>query len=170
MDQKYIVINPNASDLRVERRWPKESFALILQNLLKEQPDLQLILIGNAAEKEYVNSLEGLLRPSKNLINTAGKLNLSELIFILKHAALMLTNDTGPMHMAFALQTKTIALFGPCSPDQYGAKTNGVAFYKKVACSPCVHKYILPPCKGNNICMKHIGTEEVQDALRSQLN
>jgi ADP-heptose:LPS heptosyltransferase len=45
----------------------------------------------------------------------------------------MITNDTGPMHIAFALKTKTVSLFGPCSPQQYGGIENTTTIYLKVA-------------------------------------
>jgi ADP-heptose:LPS heptosyltransferase len=51
---KYILINPNASDLRLERRWPKENFVQLIRQLSKEFPGLKMILIGDKNESEYV--------------------------------------------------------------------------------------------------------------------
>lgn len=168
--QKYIVINPNASDLRLERRWPKEYFAEIIRSLLKDYPEYKIVLIGNRVESEYVKELLNLIAPHPSLTDSSGKLDLPELILLINGASLMLTNDTGPMHMAYALNIKTISLFGPCSPQQYGQYTNGVTFYKQVHCSPCVHIHLVPPCHGNNICMKNIFVNEVILALSENLN
>lgn len=163
--EDYIVINPNASDLRLERRWPKESYVELIGHLLHTHPLQKIILIGNAAEASYVDSIVSEIPDNANLINTAGKLNLGELIFLLAQAGLLITNDTGPMHIAFATNTKTVCLFGPCSPVQYGAVKNSVTIYKKVHCSPCVHSHVTPPCHGNNICMKNISIIEVKQAV-----
>lgn len=167
--KKYIVVNPNASDLRLERRWPKNSFAEVLAFLLTHYPSHKIILIGNKTEAEYVNEIAHTFKKDSNLIDSSAKLTLTELILLIAGADLMLTNDTGPMHVAFALKVKTISLFGPCSPKQYGTIKNGITFYKKVDCSPCVHTFLIPPCKGNNICMKNISVQEVKDALKESI-
>jgi len=166
----YIVINPNASDLRVERRWPKYSYIDLINSILKNYPKHKVVLVGAKSETNYVAEIENEILDKTNLVNTAGKLSLSELIFLISKAALMISNDTGPMHIAFAVNTKTIALFGPCSPLQYGGFHAGEIFYKKVHCSPCVHKYLRPPCHGDNICMKSISAEEVENAVFRHLS
>lgn len=168
--QNYIIVNPNASDLRIERRWPKESYIETIQFLLDNYPTKKIILIGNKIEADYVNEIVSALPAHPNLINSAGRLNLSELICLIAKATLMVTNDTGPMHIAFALHIKTISLFGPCSPLQYGHVSNSITFYKKVHCSPCVHTHLTPPCHGDNICMKNIKVEEVKRALSQSLD
>lgn len=168
-DQKYIVVNPNASDLRIERRWPKESYIQTILFLLNNYPTYTIVLIGNKLEAAYIDEITSSLPTRSNLINSAGKLNLSELICLIANANLMVTNDTGPMHIAFALNIKTISLFGPCSPLQYGHVSNSITFYKKVHCSPCVHTHLTPPCHGDNICMKNIKVEEVILALSQSL-
>lgn len=162
---KYIVVNPNASDLRLERRWPKSYFIKTIIFLLEKYKDHLIVLIGDKTEAPYVSEIVSGLGERKNLVNTAGRLNLSELIELIAGAGFMLTNDTGPMHIAFATGIKTVSLFGPCSPLQYGGTENTITFYKKVHCSPCVHKYIIPPCHGDNQCMKQITAEEVMGAL-----
>jgi len=166
---KYIVINPNASDLRLERRWPKENYTAVINYILKKYPTYKVVLIGNKIESVYVDEIVSFLPLHSSLINSAGKISLTELIHLIAHAELMITNDTGPMHIAFALNVKTISLFGPCSPQQYGQVKNGITFYKKVECSPCVHTHLIPPCNGNNICMKNIQVNEVIQALAQSL-
>jgi ADP-heptose:LPS heptosyltransferase len=165
--QKYIIINPNASDLRIERRWPKQHFVNVI-NSLHVSNEYKLVLIGDKTETAYVQEMMDEIRHPELILNTAGRLNLYELIDLIAGATLMLTNDTGPMHIALASGVKTISLFGPCSPRQYG-DINGITFYKKVHCSPCVHKYIIPPCRGDNQCMKKITEKEVLEAIEASL-
>ncbi len=162
----YVVINPNASDLRLERRWPKASFIQVINSFLARNNRYKVVLVGDKSEMAYVSELEKELNNKEVIINSAGQLNFSELIVLIAGARWMLTNDTGPMHVAFAVKTKTISLFGPCSPLQYGGSENAITFYKKVHCSPCVHKYIIPPCHGDNQCMKQISVEEVSESIK----
>ena len=100
---------------------------------------------------------------------TEQKRNLNELIALIDLSNLFITNDTGPMHIAYSLKKSTIALFGPCSPEQYGTMENTICLYKNVYCSPCVHEFIVPPCKGNNECMKQISVSEVMDSYKKIL-
>lgn len=167
--QKYIVVNPNASDLRLERRWDLENFVTLIHKICDEFPEHKVILIGAENEREYVNRLSSQLQ-AKNVIDSSGKLSIKELLILIANASLMITNDTGPMHIAFALKVKTVALFGPCSPQQYGGIENTITIYKNTYCSPCVHEFIIPPCKGDNQCMKKIKVEEVLNSVRSQLD
>ncbi len=164
---KYIIVNPNASDLRIERRWDKLNFVGLIKKLSENNPDLIIYLIGSSGEANYTNLIQSDLSNYKNVISVAGKTSIPELISLIRHSQFMITNDTGPMHIAYACETPTISLFGPCSPKQYGFFDNSVIVYKPVYCSPCVHDFEIPPCKGNNTCMKLIEVEEVyQHALK----
>lgn len=163
----YYVINPNASDLRYERRWPKESFVSLIHHLRKEDNPLPIVLIGNKVESSYVSEIMSEFSADPSIIDLSGKTNLSQLIEILRNASLVITNDTGPMHLASSLNTNVLALFGPCAPQQYGLGKNVKFLYKNVYCSPCVHEFVTPPCKGNNQCMKLISVEEVLDSVRN---
>lgn len=161
LPQQYILINPNASDLRIERRWPATHFANLCTAIQSDFPELGIAFVGSPGEKSYVDQLVKAIPDKKNIINLAGKTSILELINIIAGAALVVTNDTGPMHIAYAKGTKTLALFGPCAPGQYGQFKNTWVVYKNVYCSPCVHEFATPPCKGNNVCMKTISVEEV---------
>ena len=165
---KYIVVNPNASDLRIERRWPAENFIHLLKKMSEEFQDYKLVLIGSKGEADFVHSISSTIKIEK-VIDTAGKLSLVNLIHLIKNAALLVTNDTGPMHIGFSQGTNTVAMFGPCSPDQYGKSENAHLIYKNVYCSPCVHEFFIPPCKGNNQCMKLITVDEVWKEIKKAL-
>ena len=153
-----IFINPNASDLRKERKWGSKKYAQLINKLADKYPDKNIILIGSPNEKTYVDKV--LLLSQTKAINLAGKLNIKELILTISKASLFITNDTGPMHISFALNKKTLTLFGPTSPSQYGNK-NAYVINKNIYCSPCVHEFILSPCKGDNVCMQQITVDEV---------
>lgn len=162
--QNYVIINPNASDLRVERRWPSDYFIKLIQEIRGNYPDLKVILVGGPSEKEYVATISSQFS-DQMIIDLAGKTSLSGLIEYIRNAKFVITNDTGPMHIASSMNKKTIALFGPCSPQQYAVGENLYPIYKNLYCSPCVHEFLVPPCKGNNQCMKSIGVDEVVRAI-----
>ena len=156
-NKPYIVVNPNASDLLLERRWPVEYFVETIERLVAFGH--QVALIGIASERAYVQSLfDKLSREAQaRTTNIAGLLSLGELLALLDRAACILTNDTGPMHMAIALNRPTVCLFGPANPEHYGqALQNVEIFYTQVFCSPCLYEAARPPCNGNNICMQRI--------------
>ena len=159
----YIVINPNASDLRLERRWPAAKYVQLFEELNASLIGYQFVLIGGKEEVEYVKQIENAISAEAkiNILNTSGQLSLPELFALINSATLVITNDTGPMHISFSLERPTIALFGPASPNQYGQSKHVFGIYKNVYCSPCVHDFITPPCFGDNQCMKQISVKEV---------
>lgn len=165
-NQPYIVVNPNASDLLLERRWPKESVIEAVSRLVSLGH--QVALIGACNELPYVQSLFDRLpiEMQARVANTAGRLTLGEMLALLDGAACVLTNDSGPMHMAVALERPTVCLFGPANPEHYGQELPNVAiFYAPVFCSPCLYEADQPPCYGNNICVQRIKPEPVVQAV-----
>src|SRR4029079_7292464 len=122
---------------------------------------------------EYVAELASRL-PAKaraRTIDTSGKLSLGELFALIKGAACVVTNATGPMHFSIALDRPTVCLFGPVSPDHYGVrKSNVETIYHAVYCSPCAHEIDTPPCAGVTVSMQLIQVREVLAAVHRQLD
>ena len=153
----YTVINPNASDLLLERRWPASSFVELVEGLAANGH--RVVFTGAPSEANYVSTLLDALSPAARAAatNMAGMLTLGELFALLEGASCVVTNDTGPMHFSVALRRPVVCLFGPCSPDHYGFQIAKVEIlYRQVFCSPCVHEIAEPPCAGNNVCMQFI--------------
>lgn len=164
-EKAYIIINPNASDLRVERRWPQANVVNLIERLANANPEKNIFLIGGKCEEDWVEEIYNKLNKEflQHVFNTAGLFTLSELFALIDGSDLVVSNDTGPMHISFALGRPTISLFGPASPSQYGQNPNAFGIYKNIYCSPCVHDFIKPPCHGDNQCMKQITVDEVYD-------
>lgn len=170
--QGYFVINPNASDLRLERRWPIPHWADLLRRIAKSYPAAPIIVIGGPGEEAVgraVLASTGAL--SAPLVEIAGRLTLGELTALIANAKALISNDSGPMHIAFSLGTPCVALFGPVSPEHYGTSEKGrsALLYRRLYCSPCVHHFLDPPCQGDNQCMKLIAPNEVFAALQQLL-
>jgi len=168
-DHKYLVINPNASDLRLERRWGKLSFIELISKLIKTHPNYTLVLTGSNAERSYVEEIKAEFSHESRVVQSAGLLNLNELFALIDHSDAIVTNDTGPLHLSLAYQKPICGLFGPCSPSQYGQMETCVPIYKNVYCSPCVHEFAVPPCLGNNQCMQKIEVKEVLSGIDKAL-
>ena len=159
----FVIVNPNASDLRIERRWPATSFISLLKILRESYPEKIFLLIGAENEISWVKGIHDKLDEytKKRVFNSAGLFTLYELFALIDSCELVISNDTGPMHISFALSKPTISLFGPSSPAQYGQSPCAFGIYKNIYCSPCVHDFLTPPCKGDNQCMKQISVEDV---------
>lgn len=168
--ENYIIINPNASDLRIERRWPKNNFVDLIKQVLIQENTPRIVLIGAKNEVEYVQQISKHFADDKRVIDLSGKTTLNELIELIRYSNYVITNDTGPMHLSSALKKKTIALFGPCSPQQYAVGKHIIPIYKNLYCSPCVHEFTVPPCKGNNQCMQSIHQQDVWNAMNDVNN
>ncbi|HTF91094.1 MAG TPA: glycosyltransferase family 9 protein [Planctomycetota bacterium] len=170
----FAVLNPNAGELNFERRWPQPSFAALAQRLAREDR-LPVILIGSRGEREYTQAVvdkaldQHLPRP----VNLAGDLSTGELASLLSRCAVFVTNDSGPMHLAAALGTPTVGLFGPETPLLYGPVGSRVrALYRPPACSPCinVHDNKVASCIwGFPQCLVALEVSEVHAAAQAFL-
>jgi len=167
-----IGINVNASELCLLRRWPKEYFANLTQELIKRYA-AHIIFIGDRGDSGYVRSVtEGIL-PRSNVHDFSGKTSLSELFYLFATLDLFISNDSGPLHLAVYAGVPTISFFGPETPLIYGPdRDSDIVFYKGLACSPCIRikNYKLTTCRNNQRCLKEIFPQEVIDAIeRKQL-
>lgn len=166
----YVVVNVNASDMCLERRWPAESFVALSDRLSETFTEIDLVFIGDSSERGYVEEIVSRLA-SKRVNNLAGCTTFEQLLFILSRATLVVSNDSGPLHLASVLGAPTVALFGPETPLLYGPQSStNITLYKGIYCSPCLNMYNskVAPCRGDNQCMKLITVEEVFDsAMRS---
>lgn len=169
LESRFVVVNPNASDLLLERRWPTSKFIELVTELTRR--GTQVVFIGAKSEVDYVRTIvANLPASSPRVVDTSGKLSLGELFALLETAACVVTNDTGPMHFSIALDRPTVCLFGPVTPEHYGVrKANVETIYHPVYCSPCAHELEEPPCAGNNVCMQRLDVDEVLAAVERQL-
>lgn len=165
--RQLVLVNVNAGELCLERRWPAESFARLIE-LYAACPQVQVALTGSPAEQAYVESVRELvdeaLRP--RVPNVAGRISFGEYLALVARAAAMVTNDSGPLHLAVAFGIPTVSLWGPVLPDSYRPLSgNNRVLWEPLYCSPCLHWVEEPPCGGDNRCMKRIPWQRVALAL-----
>jgi heptosyltransferase-2 len=107
------------------KRWPKESFAR-LGGRLAARPGTKVVISGAAKDSALAAGIARMMPGATRPAVTAGRTTLGQLGALLERAALVVANDSGPMHMAVALKAPTIALFGPTSPGLTGPRGSGV--------------------------------------------
>jgi ADP-heptose:LPS heptosyltransferase len=168
-----VAVNPNASDLLYERRWPLEKFAAVLNAASGEFSNAVFVITGSPAEKEYAEQLLRLCGNMANVqvFNAAGALSFGEFLALIREADLLFTNDSGPLHLAFAYGTPSLSLWGPGDTKHYGPLHQEIhaVVETNLFCSPCIYQTSPPPCRGDNICMKNMPESEVLGLLLAKL-
>jgi len=128
-----VAINPSAR--WDTKQWPSESFATV-GDRLQQNGAARVVLIGGRDERHVGKQVMRAMRTAP--IDLMGQTTLKELIALLRRARLLVTNDSGPMHLAAAVGTPVIALFGPTDPARTGPYGAGHTVLRSgVPCSPC---------------------------------
>ena len=157
-------MNPGA-EYGPAKRWPAERFIAAAQEI-QNRTGCRWLVLGGKSDVELAGSIASKLVGSVNL---AGRTSLRELCAVLKLCRVLLTNDTGPMHVAAALGTPVVALFGSTSPELTGPGLPGgepAGIVKGDApCAPC----FLRECPIDFRCMLGIETSRVVAAVLQAL-
>lgn len=143
------------------KRWPIDRYTTIVQQLLREGQ--QVLLLGSPDEKPLCDQIE---KSAPEAINLAGQTNLAQMIALLDRAKLLIANDSGPLHVAVALNKPAVSLYGPTSPDfvgPYGQMHN--VLRHDVPCHPCRRR----ECDHHS-CMNGLTTETVWTKTLTMLN
>ncbi len=166
---ELILINPNASDLLPQRRWPKENFIELMKRIAWQYPHALILITGAPNEREEAETLRQQVNHER-CINFAGQLKLLEMPILYSIAKLMVTNDSGPGHFSAITPLKTFVLFGPETPALYGSLGNSTPIYAGLACSPCVSaaNHRKTPCT-DPVCMRMITVDEVFAQVEHEL-
>ena len=158
---RIVILNPGGN--WNPKRWPTDRFSQAADALI-EKYGIKVVITG--AEKDEILADE-IFRGMKNkAISICGKTNIRELAAVLERAKLVISGDSGPMHIAVSVRTNVIALFGPTSTEITGPYGNGnyAVIKKDVGCEiPC---YDLS-CNDNR-CMKSITAENVMDTIEDR--
>ena len=156
-----VIIHPMAK--WPTKQWPLENFARVAHALA--QKGASVVFTGGPVDERPVRELWQGIQTPPQVLNLAGQTNLQVLAGLFSFADLVLTPDTGPMHLAAAVQAPLIALFGPTAPGRTGPYGNGhIILRKPLACSPCFKK----KCPTME-CMKSLSVEEVLEAAEAKL-
>lgn len=160
-----FLVNPNASELLVQRRWAPERFSALIVELHRKWPDSLILITGSPAEFAYVENVRVGAKVACAL-NFAGQVSFSELPALYNLADVMVTNDSGPGHFSSVTKLHTVVLFGPETPALYGSLGKSIPITAQLACSPCVSaaNHRKTPCS-DNVCMQAISVSHVLEKV-----
>ncbi|MDH4088643.1 MAG: glycosyltransferase family 9 protein, partial [Nitrospira sp.] len=163
VDKPWVAVNVGAR--WPTKRWPLTSFAAVLDQLYEAQLS-PVVVIGSADERPQMDSLKALAQSP--FIDLCGEIPLKCLPALLSKATAMITNDSGPMHIAAALGIPVIAMFGPTSASRTGPYGDGhQVLIGRVPCSPCFSRI----CRHDPEleCLHLIQPTQVVDVIRPLL-
>ena len=158
--EPFVAINPVAFwDTKL---WEDNRFARLCDRIVEELKQ-KIVFTGSKDHGSIERIRSGMTFPSVNL---EGQTTLRDLAYLYSLSGLLITTDSGPMHIAAAMNTPTVALFGPTDPSRTGPYGKGhIVVRKEMPCSPCFSK----KCDTKE-CMKEIGVDEVFDAVKEVVN
>jgi len=165
-----FLVNPNASELLVQRRWSPERFSALLIALKNKWPDSLILITGSPSEHSYVENVR-IGGKVDNALNFAGQVSFAELPALYSLADVMVTNDSGPGHFSSVTNLHTVVLFGPETPALYGSLGKSIPITAQLACSPCVSaaNHRKTPCS-DNVCMQAISVAQVMEKVAIQFS
>jgi heptosyltransferase-2 len=160
--RRLIALCPGSINSRA-KRWPVDRYATLADRFIDEY-GADVLLIGSAAEKEVSLEVSGRMRNKPVMLT--GKTELKDLVAVLSLVDLLVTNDTGPAHIAAALGRSTLVIFGPTNP----LTTRPFSPFAEIVrqppdCAPCM----LRDCPIDHRCMTAITPDDVFERARGML-
>jgi lipopolysaccharide heptosyltransferase II len=157
-----------ASNNGQSKRWPIPYWARLLDRLIGER-GAQVVLTGAPGDLPLIERIVG--RMERTAYNLAGKTSLSQLAALLQRADVVISGDSGPMHIADALGTPLIAIHGPTDPAQFGPLSPAATVLKSgIWCSPCYNVKDPADCRFYTTqCMKNITPARVFEVVEEKL-
>jgi heptosyltransferase-2 len=146
------------------KQWPTAKFAK-LSELVNKKLGARIIVLGSQNDQDIAQRI---LPPGRNLgYDFTGRTSLAEAMALISQCRLIITNDSGLMHVAAALQVPVVAIFGSTDPEHTGPMGEHCRVLKKVLpCSPCFKKN----CPKNRECLEAISVEEVYAEVKNLWN
>lgn len=156
-----VVINAGGNwDLK---RWPKENFAGLTRRLMSEEK-MKVVLSGSPKDVGLVREIVHLSGVAPVVLT--GQMNLRQLAALLQRASVVISNDSGPLHIASSAGTRVVALFGPTRPEVTGprARSKSVVLQNDVGCNKAPCYFLQCP---ENVCMRSLSVADVVAAVRA---
>lgn len=155
------LVGIQCSSVVPSKRWPSESFGLAIQKLREDFDGLGIVSFGSAAERAAAAGVAETVAGIPWLEGT-GRWSIRETLAMLSRCDVFISGDTGLMHMAAAVGTRTVSMFGPTSATRRAPRSNrGIALCPATACHPCFRGR-WTPCD----CIRQISPEQVSDAAK----
>ncbi|RLB15800.1 MAG: glycosyltransferase family 9 protein [Deltaproteobacteria bacterium] len=159
IDRPLVCVFPGASIK--ERHWPTKNWATVIRRLWDE--GFMSAVLGGANESAL--SQEVVKAARCPVLNLCSKLTLGETTALFNHARLLISTDSGILHLGVLCDIPTVSLFGPGIAQKWGPRGDKhIVLNKGLECSPCTLFGETPPCPRGALCMKQITADEVIDA------
>lgn len=176
-----VAIHPGSGGYSPARRWPLDRFAGVARRLI-EQHNARIVIIGGPDETEMASNLAQLINSTveaeRMVHNMAGRTTLHETAAIIERCNLFIGNDSGPMHMAVAVGTPVVAVFGPSNKDAWGPyappgePNPHTVVARNLPCQPCFYRTLTLGLRegcGPRPCLLGLGVDPVVAACSSKL-
>ncbi len=164
----HVIVCHVSSNNGQSKRWPIPYWATLIDRLVREE-HAQVVLSGASSDLPIIEGVKRRMR--ERAINLAGKTSLTQLAALLQRADLVISGDSGPMHMAVAVDTPLIAIYGPTNPLRYAPVSPGATILRShIWCSPCYNAKDPADCRFYTTqCMKNILPSVVFAVAREKL-
>ncbi|HXW07249.1 MAG TPA: glycosyltransferase family 9 protein [Vicinamibacterales bacterium] len=164
------IVGVHASGGRPIKQWDPSRFGDVAARLVHET-GATIVLTGTTADRLITNDVRAMV-PANHVVDLSGQNDLPTLAAVLDSLDVLITGDTGPMHLAAAVGTPVVAVFGPSDPVRYGPPGPADRVVRvDLPCSPC-NRIRRPPerCTGHTPdCLAQVSAEQVYQAVRSSL-
>ena len=160
---RWVALHPGAA-FGSAKRWHPGRFAAVADALTKEWK-MRTLLIGGPDDAAIGQKVEAFMKAP--VLNLMGKTSVRQMMALLSQCRLVVTNDSGPMHVAAAFHVPIVAIFGPTDHTTTAPLTDSCRIVRKedVECAPC----LLRQCPTDHRCMETVTVEDVLEAARSLL-
>ncbi len=158
----WVVVHPGAT--ASSRRYPSESFAAVVRSLVREH-GVEVVLTGSAEEAELVARIRA--GAGVRTHSLAGRLSLGELAALIERAAIVITNNTGPAHIAAAMGTSVVDLYALTNPQHTPWRVESRVLNRSVPCAPCYRSVCPEPL---HPCLRGVPPGEVVEAALELLH
>lgn len=163
-DRDLVLVHPGARWWF--KAWQTDRFC-VLADRIREELGAEVLIAGGPGDVVAVETIRRQMRHPA--ISVAGETSVLQLAALLKRCRLFIGNDNGPMHIAAAVGTPVVALFGPTDPAEWGPWGEGhVVLYKGLDCRECWRRSAC--CRGDGNCLRQITVDEAMTAVRRAWN
>lgn len=149
--------------------WQEEKFAGLSDRLISGL-GAKVVFLGDESDFAVISGISGLMK--EQAVNAAGKTSLGTLAALISKLNLLISNDSGILHMASALRVKTVSFFGPTDDLVYGPypdKDSHIVLKQDISCRPCYNDFRLDECLRDKECLKGISVETAYEAAKRLL-
>lgn len=164
INESAVYVFCPGAEYGVTKRWPAEHFAQLAKKLIASDPQAHIILLGSKGDHALANSIKLSTNHPDHLHNWCGDTTLDEAIALIALSKVLVSNDSGLMHIGAALKVPQVAIFGSSDPHHTPPLSDQAqVLWLNLPCSPC-HKRECP--LGHLKCLKDISPEAVLNAIQ----